>query len=125
MDLGDWLRGERDWLELLDFLTRFGAGSHYRAARLRDPALIEEMATAPEPAKPAPPRLEEFGPLRGDLADIKDLLWRLLYMTGHIDPKGAPTAPRPEMPWEARRSELLADKSRFVRAILMPWEVDT
>ncbi|MFE2998663.1 hypothetical protein ACFXG4_27130 [Nocardia sp. NPDC059246] len=103
--------------------NRFKAGSHYRAARLRDPQLIEEMALAPDP-KPEPPRFEEFDSLRADLADLKDVLWRILYVSGRSDPKHAPTASRPELPWAARRSEMLADKSRYVRSILLPWEVN-
>lgn len=127
MDLNEWLRGERDWLELVEFLEEFKlqAGSHYRAARLRDPRLVEQMVAAPEKrTPPKPPRLEDFSPLRADLADIKDLLWRVVYAAAQADAKHAPTERRPELPWETRKSEIASARSRAVQAILLPWEVN-
>ncbi|HMH59213.1 MAG TPA: hypothetical protein VK537_08530 [Galbitalea sp.] len=82
------------------------------------------MATRALPKKPPPPPLEEFDPIRGELANMQDILWRILYATMRADPKGAPTAARPEMPWEARQNELLAAKSLHLRSILVPWEVN-
>lgn len=82
------------------------------------------MATRATPKKAPPPALEEFDPIRAELANIQDILWRVLFATLHTDPKGAPTAARPEMPWEARQNELLSAKSQHLRSILVPWEVN-
>ncbi len=101
-----------------------GGGSRYRAALLRDPQLIEFMATKALPKKAPPPPLEEFDPIRAELANMQDILWRILYATLRADPKGAPTAARPEMPWEARQNELLSAKSEWIRRQMVPWEVN-
>lgn len=123
MDLNEWLRGERDWRELWEFKDQFREGSHYRAAKLRAPELVEAMAIAPD-VKAKPPPLEDWTYLRQHLATIQDLLLKLIYVSGHTDPSKAPTTPTPELPWEARRMEIMAVKSSSIRAILVPWEVD-
>lgn len=118
------MRGERDWHELGEFIADLRGGSRFRAAKLREPQLIERMALQADPAKPPAPELEEFDPLRAELANIQDILWRILYAAGRADPKHAPSAPRPELPWAARRSEIHDIKSRAVLSIWMPWEVN-
>lgn len=127
MDLNDWLRGQRDWLELVEFMgriERYGRGSHYRAAKLRDPQLVEHMALRGDQSTAPKPTLEEFDSLRAEFAEIKDILWIIAYTAGRSDPKHAPKAARPEMPWEPRRAELMSDKSRWIRSQMVPWEVD-
>lgn len=82
------------------------------------------MALAPDSHAVTKPAIEEFDSLRAELANIQDILWRIFYVSGRADPKHAPTAPRPDLPWDARRSELHDLKSRAVLSIWMPWEVN-
>ncbi len=76
------------------------------------------------PKNTAKPTLEEFDSLRAEFAEIKDILWIIAYTAGRNDPKHAPKSPRPEMPWDAIISEMLSDKSRWIRSRMVPWEVD-
>ena len=44
MDLNDWLRGDRDWRDLLDLLELLPDGAHYPAALLTHAADVADKA---------------------------------------------------------------------------------
>ncbi|MGV9540930.1 hypothetical protein ACWDSF_06355 [Nocardia beijingensis] len=105
--------------ELKDELPQ---GSHYQSAKLRDPEIIEQLAAAPESSGSIP--LEGFDPVIARLANIEDLLARLMFVTAHADPSGAPSAARPEMPHVARRRELKQKKAKSLEMRLIRGGVD-
>ncbi|WP_228002137.1 hypothetical protein [Nocardia australiensis] len=72
----------------------------------------------PETAGPIP--LEGFDPLISRLANIEDLLTRVMYATAHADVATAPTAARPEPPHIQRRRELKRDKANAMELRLIP-----
>ncbi|MEV6432570.1 hypothetical protein [Nocardia sp. NPDC051463] len=110
MDLNDWFRGERDWRDLWDLKDILPQGSRYRSAKLREPEVVEALAQLPEPTSTDIP-LEGFDPLIARLANIEDLLNRLIFVTAHADAAAAPSAARPEMPHLALRRELKRRKA--------------
>lgn len=68
--------------------------------------------------------LEGFSPLMSRLANLEDLLMRLIYTTAHADASTAPTAPRPEMPHIARRRELKRGRRNSLEQQLIGGGVD-
>lgn len=72
-----------------------------------------------EDAEPEIP-LEGFGPVEARLANIEDRLTQILYATGHVDPAGAPTTPRPRMPHIAHRAEIKRANDRAFELQLIP-----
>lgn len=118
LDLNDWLRGERNWLDLLDFINDLRQGSRYVSARLRDPDTIEALANLPEP-EPAEAPMEGFTPLIARMANIEELLWRLLYAVLRADPSTAPKAARPVIPHMKRREEVQRSRLRSVVSKLL------
>ena len=101
LDLDEWIRGERDWRNLFDleFYLRRTVGSAYYAAIAEDEEIAEAFVNAdgtvdlPDPPDNPP----HFGwtSERSDLADIKDLLVNLVYVTAHSESRPTPT-PRPK-----------------------------
>jgi hypothetical protein len=109
LDLNEWLRGERHWLDLWDFISDLPIGSKYRSTKLSDPEFVEALASQPEP-EDSPLPLDGWDAHLSRLANIEDLLWRLIYVSAHSDPSGAPAADRPEMPHVKRRREIQAQR---------------
>jgi hypothetical protein len=101
LDLNEWLRGERDWRDLFDLepYLRRQQGSAYFAALIEDEDMAEAMVgpdgelDLPEPPENPP----HFGwtPKRADDAEIKDLLWKLIYVTARSEKK-PPEVSRPK-----------------------------
>lgn len=121
--MNDWLRGERNWLDLWDLLDGLPQGSRYRSAQLHEPAVIERLAQMPDPTNEDFP-LEGFDPLMSRLANLEDLLTQLIYATARADATGAPTAARPVLPHIARRREMKRGKRSALEAQLTPGGVD-
>ncbi len=90
-------------------------GSHYKAAKLTDPAVIEVLLEAEELED------EDF-PLVGwdqslaRMANIEDLLGQILYATARIDPAAAPRAVRAVAPHVKRRNEIKQQRRNANRA---------
>lgn len=115
--------GERDWQDLWDLKDELGQGSRYQSAKLQEPDTIDRLASLPDSDAAAVP-LEGFDPLIARLANIEDWLARLVFVTAHADPTGAPSALRPEMPHVARRREIKAAKRNAFEMRLIPGGVD-
>lgn len=96
-------------------------------AKLQEPDLVEALAAAPEPDEQEMP-LDGWDQYLARMANIEDLLTRILYATLHTDPSAAPSAPRPEMPYVKRRKEIQSQrkdaKRRHVEMQLIPGGVD-
>lgn len=73
----------------------------------------------PDP-DPADYPLEGFDPLMSRIANLEDLVTRVLYATARVDPAGAPLAARPLPPHEVRRQELKRNKANSVELKLIP-----
>lgn len=123
LDINEWLRRERDWRDLYDLIDQLPFGSHYQAAKLHDPDLIEEMARKKDSDEVTPPALEDFDSLRMSFARVEDLLWKILYATARSDQE-PPSAPRPVMPWVKVRDELGSEDIMVLKMGLVPWEVE-
>lgn len=108
------MRGERDWLDLWLFIEDLGQGSRYISALLSDPDTVDALANLPEPERTDPP-MAGFTPLMARLANLEELLWRLIYVTARADPSGAPKASRPVIPHVKRREEI--GRSRLRSAV--------
>lgn len=110
MDLNDWLRGDRDWRDLLDLLELLPDGAHYPAALLTDRELAELML-ADEDEDVRPPVPDKHPPLRGytpliaKLDDVIDILIALQATTAHSDPRKAGRVPRPRTAVDVVRDE--------------------
>lgn len=110
MDLNEWLRGERDWRDLVDLLGEMPEGGRYVSAVLGDREHAEAALDAEDPdARPAPaskhPPLAGYTPLFAKLDDLLEVLIALQYTTAHQDPRKAPKIPRPKTAYELVRDE--------------------
>lgn len=121
--MNDWLRGERDWRDLIEIVEQLPAGSKYQAARLQDPALVEFLATQDDDAGSSAPSVESWNPMREDMARIADLLLAILYATAHDD-STPPSTPRPAYPHLLRRDEIRREGLRELDLILVPHEFE-
>lgn len=121
LDLNEWLRGERNWLDLWDLLGPLQSmqGTRYQAAKLRDPEVVDALAAMPEDAEPEIP-LEGFTALHTRLANIEDRLTQLTYVTAHSEAAAAPLTPRPRMPHIERRAEIKRERDRAFEEQLIP-----
>lgn len=109
---------------MYDLIDNLPLGSHYQAAKLRDPDLIAEMARKKDSDESSPPALEDFDAFRVELARVQDLLYRILYATVHSSSE-PPSAPRPVMPWEEIRDEIGSQDMLVLKMGLVPWEVNS
>lgn len=121
--MNDWLRGERDWRDLMEVVEQLPSGSRYQAARLRDPAVVEYLAEQDDEGSSAAPSLESWNPMREQLATITDVLLSILYATAH-DESTPPVSPRPEYPHMLRRQEIRREGLRELDMILVPYEFE-
>jgi len=96
--LDDWLRGDRDWATLWEFLERLQAepGTAYHSALLSDPAVAEQLADL-ESTISTPP-LEGYSTLHSRLDDVLDRLGQLVWAQAGADPTAAPAVTRPVYP---------------------------
>jgi len=88
------------------------------SARLRDPDTVEALAKLPE-QEPGDLPMEGFTPLMGRLANLEELLWKLIYLTARADPSNAPKAARPIIPHVKRREEIGRTRLRSVVSKLL------
>lgn len=99
LDLNDWLRGERDWRDLFEYLDELPLGSRYVACLQEDEELAElvpERRERPTPAES--PSWREFDKQSYDMAEIKALLQQILVAACRGDPSAAgiePWVPKP------------------------------
>lgn len=116
MDLGDWLRGERDWRDLFDLLDEMPYGSRYSAAMLMDREIAEQIVDAEEEAAEAAgdvaperreyrPPLAGYSPLMQKLDDVLDVLITSQATQAHADPRNAGKVPRPQTAAQILRDE--------------------
>lgn len=121
MDLNDWLRGERDWRDFWDLKEQLPTGSHYRAAILKDPMVVEVLARQ-EDSKGGHPPVEDWDGVQSQLSTANDLLLKILYATAQQNPSEAPETPKPVYPHLQRRREMKAEKRRRLEMVLVPHE---
>lgn len=118
----DWMAGKKDWREFYRFKESFGVGTHYFSAKLNDPEIAEELAKQKKKTGPPPPPAPEgFGPLRHDLADIKDLISML---AAGMSGGGQTTVltPRPQFEYEKIRERISKKKINRMLGMLLPHE---
>ena len=129
MDLGDWLRGERDWRDLYDLADLLPDGSRYLAAILSDRDIAEQIVDDEEREEERiggrRPRPDKHPPLVGYTAimakidDVLDVLISLQATTAHADPRNAGKVPRPQTAVERVRDDRDTERlDSFVDSLL-------
>jgi hypothetical protein len=88
VDLLEYFRGRRPWRQLLRFLGRMPAHSHYMAALADDEATARRAAAAR--SRPAPMTMAGYDPLVSRLDTVIDVL-----VAAHSTGSRPPRMPRP------------------------------
>lgn len=104
LELGDWLRGERDWRDLFDLADLLPDGSRYLSAVLSDRDIAEQIVDSEEaeeeimgrrrPTAKNPP-LTGYTAVLAKFDDVLDVLISLQATTAQADPRKAGRVSRP------------------------------
>ena len=118
LDLNDWLRGERDWRDLLELIDQFRVGSAYLAAIQEDEDLAAELLDGYRPPRRTgePPGFAGFDAHRYDMARLIATVEQLIAVTAHVDASGIEAAvpvPAVELLYRAKGLRRLRDTVEY------------
>lgn len=114
------MRGERDWLTLIDLLDELPMGSRYAACLMEDEELVDPDKPYDKPEPAESPSWREFDRAAYDFAQIIALLQQILVAACRGDPSRAgvePWLPVAAAARVKRRKRLTKLRATVVRAL--------